>query len=367
MPNPRQYATDPRRVEIVHRLYRDRYSRQTIYDELQKAGLPTSTGTIGNIIAQIINEPSEPTKQEAKTGGDMKIPQQHLDDMRQAAQALNDWEEPVEETWKRAEERNNRAIRKALHQSEFSFRVPERHCFLSFISDMHISLDATCDLKRMREDAEHIRNTPGCYCVLGGDQVDNHIKHRSAVLASRSTPSDQYLLLEYYLDILGPKCLLMVSGNHDDWTTQTAGVDVLSRIARDKRIFYAPDEAFLRLAVGSQTYLIGMRHQYRMNSSFNQTHACKQWLRNGSREWDIGAIGHHHETAIEEFEYRGQMRWACRPGSYQITSAYSRQLGYNAATPTTPTFLLHGDERRIDGFTWVQRATTIAQKLREIA
>lgn len=62
------------------------------------------------------------------------------------------------------------------------------------------------------------------------------------------------------------------------------------------------------------------------------------------------------EPSIEAFEAHGQTRWACRPGSYQITSSYSRQYGFNPTTPTCPTFLLFANERRTIGFRDVREA-----------
>lgn len=279
-----------------------------------------------------------------------KLPKSALDEMKAAAESRDEWDEPVEDVWKREEERSSRSIRKAKEASTFRWTAPSGTLLLTFISDMHIGPGTPCDFKRMREDAELIRDTPGCYAVLAGDQVDNHIKHRSAVLASRSQPEDQYRLFEYYLRILGDKCLVVTSGNHDDWTNQIAGVDVLGRIVRERRVFYSPDEAWLEIKVGGQDYIVGVRHQYRFGSAFNQTHTVKQWLRLGPREFDIGCIGHHHEAAIEQHIYRDKFRWVCRPGSYQITSSYSRQFGFNHSIPTCPTFVLHGDEHGIDGF-----------------
>jgi hypothetical protein len=222
----------------------------------------------------------------------------------------------------------------------------------------------------MRLDAELIRDTPGCYCVLAGDQVDNHVKHYSAMLSARSQPSDQYRLFEYYLSILGPKCLVVTSGNHDNWTNQIAGIDLLGRIVRDQRVFYSPDEAWLDIEVGDQQYVVGVRHQYRFGSQFNQTHTVKQWLRLGPREFDVGVIGHHHEAAIEQVIYRDRFRWVARPGSYQITSGYSRQYGFNHAIPTCPTFLFHGDEHDISGWKSVRamaRSLDAAKALRSAA
>lgn len=285
------------------------------------------------------------------------VPPQALAEMAAAAgevapftQERDQFDEPVEQMWAREEQRGEWAIKKAKVAANFRFRAPGQHMLLAFVSDMHIAPGTVIDFKRMREDAELIRDTPNCWCVLCGDQVDNHIKHRAAVLSARSQPSDQYRLFEHYLSILGNKCLVIISGNHDNWTNQMAGFDALGRIARDNRVFYSPDEAWLDIEVGQQKYVVGMRHQYKYNSGFNQTHANKQWLRMGEREFDIGVIGHHHEHALEQFIYRGRFRWAARPGSYQITTAYSREYGFNQSIPTTPCFLLHGDEHDITGW-----------------
>jgi len=255
-----------------------------------------------------------------------------------------------EARWKAAEIENAEHIRKALLMAEFSVDLPAEPCAISFISDQHISLGNTVDLARMREDAELIAESDGCYAILGGDATDNHIKHRSAVLAARSQPSDQYDLFEFYLGIFAHRVLVGIAGNHDLWTNEFAGVDVLGMLHKKHRICYAPDEALLNIKVGEQPYRVGMRHQFRFNSQLNQTHTCKQWLRMGEHDWDIGCIGHHHEGACEYFAAHGKERIALRPGSYQITSSYSRQYGFSKNWPTCPTVVLYPDRREMVAF-----------------
>lgn len=269
-----------------------------------------------------------------------------------------------EARWKAAEADNAEHIRKSLLSSEFSVELPDDPCAITFVSDQHISLGNTVDLIRMREDAELIASQEGCFAILGGDATDNHIKHRAAVLAARSQPSDQFELFEYYLSIFAHRVLVAISGNHDLWTNQIAGVDVLSMLLAKQRVCYAPDEAFLKLRVGEQPYTVAMRHQFRMNSSFNETHAVKQWFRLGEVQWDIGCIGHNHVSAIEPFWAHGLERWASRPGSYQITSAYSRQFGYSKTKPMCPTFVLSPNERQIVGFHDLRPALTYLKAVR---
>lgn len=282
---------------------------------------------------------------------------------RQLAQAMNSERvvmEPAyrpdesiispEAKWGRAEAENAERIQKALLASKFSCQLPAEPVVITFVSDQHISIGNCVDLRRMREDAELIADTDGVYAVLGGDSIDNHIKHRAAVMAARSQPHDQYELFEWYLGIFAHRVLAVISGNHDAWTDQIAGVDVIGRICAGKKLCYAPDEVVVRIGVGDTTYSVGMRHQYRMNSTFNETHAVKQWWRLGQGDWDIGCIGHNHVSAVEPFWGHDKELWACRTGSYQITSAYSRQYGWNPTRPACPSFVLYPDRREIVGF-----------------
>lgn len=253
--------------------------------------------------------------------------------------------------WEKVAEENAEAIRRVTlsNRINVTFGPDDGPIGIAAISDQHIAPGCPVDLKRAREDAERIRDTPGLFCVLGGDGVDNHIKHRSAMLAGRDVGL-QWELYEEYLAILGPKVLAIISGNHDHWTKQQAGVDMVARIAKRGGFCYAPHEAFLTVGLGSQSYKIGLRHQYRFNSQINQTHAVKRWYDMGAEAFDIGVVCHHHEPALEPFERHGLTRWAARPGSYQITSDYSRQYGYNDTRPTCPTFILFPDRRHIIGF-----------------
>lgn len=256
-----------------------------------------------------------------------------------------------EARWKAAEIDNAEHIRKAMLSAHFSVELPgDKPVAFCFISDQHISIGNTVDLKRMREDAELIANADGAYAILGGDGIDNHIRHFAAILAARSQPSDQLDLLDWYLQIFASKVLAACLGNHDAWSNQYAGVDVVGRVFHGNRVHCVPDEAFISATLGSQVYRLAVRHQFRMNSTMNQNHAVKQYYRYGEFEWDIGCICHHHEPAIENFTAHGLDRWACRPGSYQVTSAYSRQYGFNKTSPTCPSFICYPTHREIIGF-----------------
>ena len=273
-------------------------------------------------------------------------------------------EETVESIWDRCEIDSDKRIVAAHKKSQFSQEFEDGPVAVSFISDQHIAPGTACDFRKMREDALLIRNTPHLYACLAGDGVDNHIKIRAAMLSARSTADEQWDLFDYYLRLFSEKILVCISGNHDAWTSQLAGTDVLKRIAEANRVRYCPAEARIDIKVGGFEYNIAFRHQYRYNSNFNQTHCVKQWFRMGERAFDIGVIGHHHEAAIEAFIAHGDVRWAARPGSYQITTPYTTQYGFGKARPTCPTFILFGDRKEVIGFWDVRHAVQMLNALR---
>jgi transposase-like protein len=276
---------------------------------------------------------------------------------------------PVDELWRHAEDENAKYIKRAIERVRFSadFRNETAPIGVTAVSDQHVCAYNVVDLKRMREDAELIASTDGLYAVLAGDGVDNHIKHRSAMLAARSQPDEQFRLFEHYLQIFASKILVMLSGNHDLWTDQIAGVDMMRRLAEQHRVCYSPHEARIDVQMANATYQMAVRHQYRYGSSLNQCHTVKRWYDMGTDPFDIGVIGHHHESAVEEFERHGQSRWAARPGSYQIQSSYSAQGGFNPATPTCPTFILFPDRRLIVGFGNIRAAVEVLKAFRRSA
>jgi len=129
-------------------------------------------------------------------------------------------------------------------------------------------------------------------------------------------------------------------------------------------VFFAPDEVVLDLDVGGQPYRMKVRHQYRFNSTFNQTHSVKRLWEMGEDAFDVGVICHHHTPALEPFLKHGLVRWAARPGSYQLTSGYARRYGHATAFPTCPTFVLWPGSRRIVGFLDVREAAEYLTLLR---
>lgn len=344
----------------VHEDYLQRFGPERTFCALASARRKNSD--IVSAIARYKNEFSETTvsKVQRALSGEF-VPGVHVGDhppVRIIEPKKPDFYSPEKE-WERAKKATRAARKWQVERHYPTVQIATRRPVgIAFASDHHLNQSAAVDMDRMEEDAEIVQNTPGLWIMLGGDGVDNHIKHRSAMVNSGSRPSTEYLLFEHYMGMLDRKILAMVSGNHDDWTNDMAGADMLAQIAQRQRVFYAPDYVVMTVELVdptdlekvTQRYTIKLRHQYRYNSSFNLLHCVKRMWEMDSDDFDVGVIGHHHEAGYEPFEKHGVERLAFRPGAYQITTGHSRRYGHKAATPTSPVAVLWPNHRRMVGF-----------------
>jgi hypothetical protein len=273
--------------------------------------------------------------------------------------------DPVDVLWRRAEELTAKAVARATRERHVHLDIDDdRPVALVAVSDQHIATQGPVQLAAMRQDAELIASEPGMFAILGGDGVDNHIKHRSAMLGGDRV-ADSWRLYDHYLSLLGSKVLAMVSGNHDDWTRDFAGIDMVQQLAQRNALHYCPDEALLSITLGTQRYRYLMRHQYRFNSSMNLTHSAKRLWEYAGDEADIVCVCHHHEGAAETVIRHGLPRVMLRPGSYQLQSGYSRRIGFAQTQPTCPTVIVFPDTRDMLALPDVWHAATVLRALRK--
>lgn len=274
----------------------------------------------------------------------------------------------AETLWERAKQQTSEDVARHLTERLATVTIADpRVIAISFISDQHLRGSGPIDVTRMERDARLAAATEGLYVCLGGDGVDNHIKHRAAMVAGGTKVADDWRRYDYYLQMFGAdKIVGMISGNHDDWTRDEAGVDMVAQLAERNRVHYAPDEMVLRLVLPGQEYRVKFRHQYRYNSSFNLLHVVKRMWEMGEDPFDVGVVCHHHEPAIESFTKQTEEVWGARPGSYQITSSHGRRYGFPLSRPTCPTFLFWPDHKEVIGFKNIHRAAEILTYFRSL-
>lgn len=233
-------------------------------------------------------------------------------------------------------------------------------------SDWHLGSEDT-DYDQLEKHIDLVANTEGAYATFGGDGVDNFIKHKSAMInRSPTTPEEQYALLVYLMERLDP--IAVITGNHDWWTKQFAGIDYLRTQMRERGINYAPHRLLLTVVLnGTVNYRIEHRHQYRFKSSINLSNQLQRMWERSDWEWDVGVVGHTHDGPFHfPFFRHDRERWGGICGAYKVRDGHSRQRGYKDAKPNSPCFILHPDEYRVDGFNTIERGVEYLRALRSM-
>ena len=119
-------------------------------------------------------------------------------------------------------------------------------------ADEHIG-DEHCDMKRLLERIEYVKNTPNAYCIMNGDILDNATKTSIGDTYSQEfNPMEQ---LQKAYDLFSPikdKILCITHGNHENRTYKKEGINLSYLIAKqlglDDR--YTPTSAVLFIRFG---------------------------------------------------------------------------------------------------------------------
>lgn len=124
----------------------------------------------------------------------------------------------------------------------------ELHTF----ADEHLG-DEQCDVKRLLQRIEYVKNTPNAYCILNGDIIDN---------ATRTSIGDTYTQefnpmgqIQRAVEIFEPikdKILCITHGNHENRTYKKEGINLSALIAKQLGLSerYTPTSAVLFIRLG---------------------------------------------------------------------------------------------------------------------
>ena len=124
----------------------------------------------------------------------------------------------------------------------------ELHTF----ADEHIG-DEHCDIKRLMQRIEYVKNTPNAYCIMNGDIIDNATKTSIGdVYVQELNPMEQ---LKKAIEIFEPikdKILCITHGNHENRSYKKEGINLSSLIAAQLGLSdrYTPTSATLFIRFG---------------------------------------------------------------------------------------------------------------------
>lgn len=119
-------------------------------------------------------------------------------------------------------------------------------------ADEHIG-DEHCDIKRLKERIEYVKNTPNAYCIMNGDILDNATKTSIGdTYTQELNPMEQ---LQYAMDLFSPikdKILCITHGNHENRTYKKEGINLSYLIAKQLGLEdrYSPTATVLFIRFG---------------------------------------------------------------------------------------------------------------------
>lgn len=102
---------------------------------------------------------------------------------------------------------------------------------LHVFADEHLG-DENCDLKRLTERIERVKNTPHAYCILNGDIIDNATNTSIGDTYSQDlNPMEQIQRAVELFEPIKDKILCITHGNHENRTYKKEGINLSALIA----------------------------------------------------------------------------------------------------------------------------------------
>lgn len=120
-----------------------------------------------------------------------------------------------------------------MQKIDINLAKTEREISIEPFYDWHIG-SPKCDLTHIKERINRVLNIDNAYCILGGDLINNAIiSSVSDSYAESLSPQEQ---INYVVNLLRPlaekgKILAIVSGNHEQRTWKSCGIDITLQIA----------------------------------------------------------------------------------------------------------------------------------------
>lgn len=233
------------------------------------------------------------------------------------------------ELWAAREADWHRALKKSQLEKDRSIVLPKGPVGIAWIADQHLD-DASCDIPKLKRDAEIIRDTPGLWAIDFGDHLNNWIVGKLQGL-QRGAPvrhDESIALLCAWAKTIKPKMLAVVGGNHDAWWQKMGGIDYLHQLFIDAKCFYDPDEVEFDLSAGGRVWRVIVRHKFNWRSILNISHGAERHNERVAFA-DILVSGHEHAaTYCRPFpNVMGSKSYAIAVGSYKKRDRYGKEIG----------------------------------------
>lgn len=232
-------------------------------------------------------------------------------------------------------------------------------------SDLHIG-DKYCNMARIKERIEDVKNNENAVCILNGDIINNATRSSvSDSYAEQMTPMEQIQLFTELFSPIKEKIIALTSGNHENRSYKDDGLDITEVCARqlgiDER--YSKTGALIFLRFGQP-----VRHpDRRMCYIIYATHGSGGGRKEGGKavqladmanivDADIYVHGHTHLPMVMKQSFfrtdAQNSRYSKVDKLFVNTSAmleyggYGEAYGFKPSSIDCPTIYLDGRKKR---------------------
>lgn len=219
----------------------------------------------------------------------------------------------------------------------------DRMVGLANLADIHAG-GTGVDYPRLFSELELINSTPGLFVATVGDMVDNYILTKLAFV-QRDNPlsiGDEWAITRRVLNLIAPRHVLAVGGNHDAWTTIASGVDYFGAVlsAVSPETLYDTDDSRVTIKIGDRRWPGRLRHKWSGHSIYNPTHGIERgFLFDHDFAWGVGA--HTHVSGLARtFNASGENGLAVLCGTYKRIDDYARVGGFPKPNRSTAVVIL---------------------------
>lgn len=124
---------------------------------------------------------------------------------------------------------------------------------LHVFADEHYG-DEHCDIKRLMQRIEYVRDTSSAYCILNGDIIDNATKTSIGdVYTQEFNPMEQLRRAVEIFEPIKDKILCITHGNHENRTYKKEGINLSALLASQLGLAnrYTPTSAVMFIRFGA--------------------------------------------------------------------------------------------------------------------
>lgn len=195
------------------------------------------------------------------------------------------------------------------------------------LGDPHLDSPG-CDLNLWERWINILDHTKHVHGFGGGDWLDNWVKPLQFLYATAETTAPEgWILLEHYLEQIGPHLIASVSGNHDDWSGHS---DVLGMLMRKHGVTHRAKalRVILKTPAGHEVS-INSRHRWQGRSMWNEVHALKKAARMGMRDNILlGFDKHISGDTIEKDPMTGLLTFCYQVAAFKVVDDYADDNGF---------------------------------------